>query len=264
MKSTICYYTGTGNSLWVARALAETLGDTELVSIVDWSSEEKAIDSEVIGFVFPVHIWGVPGRIIQFINEIKLTQAGYVFAVAVNAGQVANTLAQLKNILNKKNLPLSSGFSVPLVSNYIPWGGPGPKSKQSALFESAKEKISRIAVCTKNKEKRPVEKGPFWLNPLLTLLYRISFNRVPTMDKQFWADDKCNQCGICGKVCPSENIMMEEGRPVWKHRCEQCFACLQWCPKKAIQYGKRTVKYARYHHPDVRLIDVLKHRSSTG
>ena len=65
------------------------------------------------------------------------------------------------------------------------------------------------------------------------------------MDKQFRVDDKCNQCGICGKVCPSENITMQEGKPVWNHHCEQCFACLQWCPKKAIQYGKRTVKYTQ-------------------
>ena len=148
MKTTICYYTGTGNSLWVARTLAQELGDAELVSIADWDIEKKTIDSDIIGFVFPVHMWGVPGRIIQFINEHRgCSKPGYVFAVAVNAGQVANTLVQLTNILKKKNLPLSSGFSVSLVSNYIPWGGPGPKSKQNALFESAREKISKIAVC---------------------------------------------------------------------------------------------------------------------
>jgi ferredoxin len=262
MKNTIFYYTGTGNSLWVARTLAEALGDTELISIADWGIEKRTIDSDAIGFVFPVHIWGVPGRIIEFIDEVELAQPGYVFAVAVNAGQAASTLVQLKNILKKKNLPLSSGFSIPLVSNYIPWGGPGPKSKQSVLFESAREKILKIAVCMRNREQEPVEKGPFWLNPLLTLLYKMSFNRVPTMDKQFWADEKCNQCGICGKVCPSENITMQEGKPVWNRRCEQCFACLQWCPKKAIQYGKRTAKYVRYHHPEVQLKDVLKQRPS--
>jgi ferredoxin len=263
MKNTIFYYTGTGNSLWVARTLAEVLGDTELTSITDWGVEKKTIDLDTIGFVFPVHIWGIPSRVIQFINEIELVQPGYVFAVAVNAGQVANTQVQLKNILKKKNLSLSSGFEVPLVSNYIPWGGPGPRQKQDGLFVSAREKILRIATCIRNREQGPVEKGPLWQNLLFTLLYKITFNRVPTMDKQFWTDDKCNYCGICGKVCPSENITMQEGKPVWNHRCEQCFACLQWCPKEAIQYGKRTAKYARYHHPEVQLKDVLKLRLSS-
>ena len=260
MKSTICYYTGTGNSLWVARTLADALGDAELVSIADWSVENKTIDSDAIGFVFPVHMWGVPARTIQFINEIKVAKPEYVFAVAVNAGQVANTLVQLKRILKKKNFSLSSGFEIPLVSNYIPWGGPGPTSKQDGLFESARQKISRIAVCIRNKEQGPVEKGALWQNLLFTLLYKMTFNRVPAMDKQFWVDDKCNQCGTCSKVCPSENITMQEGKPIWNHRCEQCFACLQWCPKKAIQYGKKTVKYARYHHPEIQLKDVLKRR----
>ena len=76
MKNTIFYYTGTGNSLWVARTLAEALGDTELVSIADWGVEKKTIDSDVIGFVFPVHMWGVPGRIIKFINEIEAGEVG--------------------------------------------------------------------------------------------------------------------------------------------------------------------------------------------
>nr|HOO46661.1 EFR1 family ferrodoxin [Deltaproteobacteria bacterium] len=81
---------------------------------------------------------------------------------------------------------------------------------------------------------------------------------VPGMDKAFWTDDRCNACGICLKVCPAENITLEEERPRWHHRCHQCFACLQWCPQKAIQYGKRTLKYERYHHPDIVVKDVLK------
>jgi len=47
-------------------------------------------------------------------------------------------------------------------------------------------------------------------------------------------------------------------KPSWLHRCEQCLACLQWCPQEAIQYGEKTVKYPRYHHPEVVLKDILE------
>jgi MinD superfamily P-loop ATPase len=77
------------------------------------------------------------------------------------------------------------------------------------------------------------------------------------MDKKFWVDDKCNRCGICSMVCPVSNIEMIDERPSWLHRCEQCLACLQWCPQEAIQYGEKTVKYPRYHHPEVNLKDIL-------
>ncbi len=260
MKPAICYLTGTGNSLWVARILARELGDAELVSIADWEQGKERIDSKVIGLVFPVHIWGLPSRIIQFLGELKISRPDYIFAIAVNAGQVANTLPQLKKALRRSGLNLCAGFEIPMPSNYIPWGGPGPKEKQNHRFEAAKKKISKIGTSIKAKDKGPVEKGPLWQRVLFTFFYKMSFSQVPKMDRKFWVDEKCNQCSICSKVCPAENITLQGGKPIWNHRCEQCFACLQWCPQEAIQYGKKTPQYERYHHPEVHIGDLLKSR----
>jgi MinD superfamily P-loop ATPase len=70
-------------------------------------------------------------------------------------------------------------------------------------------------------------------------------------DRKFTVDNRCTSCGTCVKVCPVENIRLEEGRPVWLHHCEQCMACIQLCPTEAIQAGKKTEKRGRYHHPGV-------------
>ena len=262
METTICHFTGTGNSLWVARTLARELGEVELASIADWKREKKAFESKVIGLVFPVHIWGLPRLVLEFAKELKVPQPSYIFAVAVNAGQVANTLVQLKKVLKERGLNLSTGFEIILPSNYIPWGGPGPKEKQNQRFGSAREKISEIVSAIKGKDERPVEKGPLWQRILFTLIYKMSFSQVPKMDRKFWVDEKCNRCSICSQVCPVENIILQEGKPTWSHRCEQCFACLQWCPQEAIQYGKKTPRYERYHHPEIKLNEVLKFRPS--
>jgi MinD superfamily P-loop ATPase len=77
------------------------------------------------------------------------------------------------------------------------------------------------------------------------------------MDQAFQADENCNGCGVCARVCPVSNIRMVDDRPVWQHRCEQCFACLQWCSQEAIQFGSKTSGGKRYHHPDVKLADML-------
>jgi len=98
MNTTIFYHTGTGNSLWVARRIADELGDAELVSISECKDEKKTVGSEIVGFVFPVHIWGVPAPVIRFVNTLKGSQPDYIFAIAVNAGQVSNTLVQLKRL----------------------------------------------------------------------------------------------------------------------------------------------------------------------
>jgi ferredoxin len=185
-------------------------------------------------------------------------QPKYYFAVALNAGQVAATLLQLKKLMRSRSLTLSSGFEICTPSNYIPWGGAAPAEEQKRMFEQAGKKIELIAGVVGRKESRSVEKGPFWQNVILSsMLYKMSFPMVPKMDKKFWVDGKCNSCAVCEKICPVKNIVMTAGKPTWQHRCEQCLACIQWCPKEAIQYGKKTPGYQRYHHPEVKLADML-------
>jgi ferredoxin len=261
METTIFYYTGTGNSLWVARTLAKLLGDVDLVSISNWMKAKKPLYSKVVGVVFPVHMWGVPPPIIKFIPEIKALSPDYIFGVAVDAGQVANTLVQLKNIFKNAGMILSSGYEIKMPSNYIPWGGPDIKEKREQKYESARRKLSGIISTIKNKEKRPVDKGALWERWLFTLLYKMILPQIPKLDKSFWVDEKCDRCGICSRVCPAENIVMVEGKPAWNHHCEQCLACIQWCPKEAIQYGKKTPAYERYHHHEIQLKDVLNEKS---
>jgi len=258
MGTMIFYYTGTGNSLWAARRLADELGGAEVISMAGCNGGKIAGDAEILGLVFPVYIWGVPAPVLRFVQSLKGRKSDYTFAVATNGGQVSNTLVQLKRALEKNGLALSSGFGIQMPSSYIPWGGPGPKEEREEKFGRARDKITFISGAVRQRTVVPVDKGPLWQRILFTFLYKITFSRVPGMDRSFHADTRCNACGICGRVCPSSNITLPEGRPVWHHRCEQCFACLQWCPREAVQYGKKTLNYERYHHPEITLRDVLK------
>jgi len=259
MKTTIYYYSGTGNSLWVARKLSGHLGDVDVIHLNKVSYTTVGELPEITGIVFPVYIWGVPAPVLSFIKTFPhLFESSYKFAVAVNAGQVSNTLVQLKNTMLLKGINLNSGFEIKMPSNYIPWGGPGPENKQQILFKNATTKISSIAEVIAKKENRDVEKGPLWQRILFSAIYRFSFPHVPSMDRKFQADKKCTACGICVKVCPAGNIILENKKPVWNQRCHQCFACLQWCPERAIEYGKNTYKYERYHQPEIKLKDIIK------
>lgn len=257
MKTTIYFYTGTGNSLWTAGKIAGYLEPSELIPLSRHKEQSLVCDSERIGLVFPVHIWGVPPPVIEFLQRLKADPAQYFFAAAVNAGQVAATLVQLRKILQTKHVELSSGFSIDLPSNYIVWRGAISQNKQKKKFSIALKKFESIAKVVRNKGKLPPEKGPFWQNAFFSWTYRKSYPHIAKMDKSFFADEKCSACGICEKICPAWNIQMSGGKPVWQHRCEQCFACIQWCPEEAIQYGKGTHNKKRYHHPDISIKDML-------
>jgi ferredoxin len=257
MDTLLFYYTGTGNSLWTARILAKELGDATIIPMAKNPGEKINSQTAKIGIIFPVHIWGLPRRVIAFVDALETDSSRYYFAVAVNAGQVAATLLQLRKLMNAKSLSLSSGFDLVMPSNYIPWGGPGPEETQIRKIDKARDKIRSIAAVVAMREQRPVEKGPLWQNILLTWFNRILHSRIPAMDKGFWVDEHCNACGICKSICPCGNIDLQADRPAWLHQCEQCMACIQWCPQEAIQFGKKTPRYDRYHHPEVKLQDMI-------
>jgi MinD superfamily P-loop ATPase len=88
----------------------------------------------------------------------------------------------------------------------------------------------------------------------------IFHKNVNESDQHFLADENCNNCGICEKVCPVNNIILVEGNPQWHHKCQQCLACINFCPENAIQYGKRTIGRGRYHHPDITVKDLLNQK----
>ncbi|MDD3294703.1 MAG: EFR1 family ferrodoxin [Geobacteraceae bacterium] len=260
MHTVIYYYTGTGNSLWTSRVFAGIFGNTEIVPMRSMNHIREGKKPDRIGFVFPVHIWGVPRHVRNFLQLLKTWPDVYYFAAAVNAGQVSRTLIQLKELMAGYDLMLSAGFDIRLPSNYIPWGGPGHEEAQRILFDAAIEKIRVAATYVTNGKSGLIEKGPLWQRFLFTLIHKMTYNLVLTMDKNFNIEGECNSCGICEKVCPVRNISMETGIPLWRGNCEQCLACLQWCPKECIQYGRKTKGYKRYHHPEVTVDDIFREK----
>jgi len=257
MKTRLYVYTGTGNSLWIGRQLALELKGAEL-EFMPYLTKGFDVEADLLGIIFPVHIWGLPRRVVRFVNHLQVKPEARLFGLAVNAGQVAGTLLQLQKLMATRGLPLAAGYSIITPSNYIPWGGPGPTETQQHLFTEARGKVKAIAGRLLRGEQERVDRGPLWQNILFSWIYRMSFRHVAKLDKNFWVDNKCNGCGICSKVCPAENIEMINEKPAWLHRCEQCLACIQWCPQEAIQYGKKMAKYPRYHHPEVTLKDMLE------
>ena len=67
----------------------------------------------------------------------------------------------------------------------------------------------------------------------------------------FTASDVCIGCGKCEKLCPLNNITLQNARPVWGTNCTQCMACICYCPTRAIEYGKKSAGKPRYHFEEL-------------
>ncbi|MDF2547678.1 MAG: hypothetical protein K0R93_2576 [Anaerosolibacter sp.] len=259
MKTSIYYFSGTGNSLKVAKDLSEKLGNTTLISIPKAMKSELDISADSIGIVFPVYCWGMPLMVDEFIKKLRTEHGRYFFAIATCGASAAGTLLQTQKRLAQQNIKLSSGFIVEMPTNYIIWGGAISEERQKAMFENWNNSIDQIVDTIKNQKEHGIESGSALANFFLSkALYRVSMPQFPKMDKSFWADSKCDHCGICSRVCPANNIVIKEGKPAWNQKCEQCLACIQWCPKQAIQYGKKTQERERYTNPFVSLKELIE------
>ncbi|MBN2482622.1 MAG: EFR1 family ferrodoxin [Candidatus Omnitrophica bacterium] len=240
----------------VARDLADELGDTQIIAIAGAIDRDINVTSECIGIIYPVYMFGMPLIVSRFIKKMKGGEDKYIFAIATCGGMAANALGQTYRECKRSGIKLSAGFIIPMPGNYTPLYEAIPADKQNALFEKEKKKIKNIVGIIRRKQSHPIEHNSRLTNWLFSGIYKLGSSQIRSADKNFWADEQCNSCGICVKVCPVRNIELISGKPKWLNRCEQCFACLQWCPQEAIQYKKSTIGRKRYRHPEVALDDL--------
>jgi ferredoxin len=256
LKTSIFYFSATGNSLCVARDIASRLGDTELVSIPGYLQNPRRIDTPRIGLVYPVHIFGLPGIIARFIAAMQVNADAYIFAVATNGGLACRTLRDAARLLSLRGLTLTTGFALSMVNNCTTVAQAPRPEKQLEKIKKAQRKTETICRAIEQRKKY-VYSGIPVLNWFLgKRLHDRALPKIPEMDRQYFSDGNCDGCGVCVKVCPAGNITMDGLKPSWHHRCEACYACLQWCPKEAIQMGNKTIGRRRYRHPQVRLLDI--------
>ena len=112
----IFYFTGTGNSLAVAKTIDKAISAAkaaELISIPQLlDSNSLYYKDDVIGIVFPAYSLGLPNPVVRFLKRVKL-EADYLFGIATKGGWAGAVLTQLKRRGKKYGFPfkLSKRYS---------------------------------------------------------------------------------------------------------------------------------------------------------
>lgn len=256
MNTTIYYFTGTGNSLKVAKDIAAELKDTKIIQICKDNMNINDTNSNKIGIVFPVYFSGMPLLVKDFMKKIKLPKDAYIFTIVTFGRSSDASITQLEKLLNYKGHKLSAAFKIKMPGNYQLMYPPYSAEKQKKAFESEKEKITEIVRSITNKEIVIFSGLKESVMNMIGGMISSSFKPYKK-GKNFWVDKNCNGCGTCSKLCPANNIKMNDHKPHWQNSCELCLACMQWCPQKSIQYKKATVNIGRYHHPDIKINELF-------
>jgi ferredoxin len=253
LKTTLFYFTGTGNSLAVARSIAGRLNDCSLKPVAKAMQEKDfTIDSPKVGFVFPLYYVGIPKIVQDFLEQVELGEAQYIFMVVTKGWPVVGgAISQMKQLLKKKGTALDAGMYIQLPMNDITVVTvASPKTQKKLLLKSPRIITTIAAIIGANKKHYDREiLGFLW--PFRNLPF---IERVNREDRNFKVNSNCNGCGICGKVCPVGNIKLAQ-KPQWLGKCELCLACYHFCPQRAITFNERS-NGVQYHHPDVNMSDI--------
>ena len=242
----VLYFSGTGNSRYVAKKIAETSGD-ELVSIGQKikSGDFSEIRSEKpLVFVGPVYAGRLPRVMEDYIRKTKFSGTQRAYFVVTCAQTPWVTVQYVEKMCSEKGFALLGFNSVVMPQGYLAGGGTQPKEVNDKILKAAEPKIISIAETIRDKQMLPKEQpGKAMMSKVLNpIMYSIMISA-----KGFRVTDKCTGCRKCVQRCPLNNIKLTNGKPVWGDQCTHCMACIAGCPNEAIEYGKKTVGKPRYY-----------------
>jgi len=263
MKTTIYYFSGTGNSLHIAKCLKEKLNECELIPIAGLMKQSSiSATAEKVCFVFPIYTWALPKLVYDFVEKIDLSNTKYIFAIATMGGFSKQYVEQaLNKLLKPKNKELDAALNIRVFSNYIVANRINPlpsKIKQEKRIKNAELKLKKIVEIIRHNKKKKTKKGAIYTK--MKGSYEYFLKTVNKSDEKYYSDEKCNGCGICQQICPVDNIKLLNDKPEWQHKCQLCLGCLHYCPQEAIQYGKNSLNRERYNHPNITIKDLINQK----
>jgi NAD-dependent dihydropyrimidine dehydrogenase PreA subunit/flavodoxin len=291
MKAKIFYFSGTGNSLIAGKKIAEGIEGT-LEPIVKYQKENLVkVDEDIIGIVFPVYlaqISGIPEIVREFFSKLEFHAHKYYFVVCTYGGYAwPNAFPAIKRcveISKSYKGKIDGRFYVRFPMNNLDYDHiPIPIERDtSIILAEAEKKIESIIRMIKNRKKGNIF-SQYIINftfgrflslaktPIMKSMRKYAYEPeysnltyhqlVPLSDKSItFYEDKCTGCGICERVCPVNNIKIENEKPIWLHTCQMCFACDEWCPQKAIHHWGKIIGLD-YHHPSVKAKDMMKQKN---
>jgi ferredoxin/flavodoxin len=266
MKLLLLYFSGTGNTDYVARYLAHKLDHplvrTELRTI-EQQPPETLSDFDLLAVGFPVYAADAPLFFQEYFQRLPSGEGRGAFVFCTKGAWAGGAVQHnLQRLAARGYVPLGGGsIAMPGTDGLSMIG------KDSWLARKALEKdydhlqdADRLALkmsvalsallderpAAALRVSLPSHAGTALTDRVWAYLYRATENWARA---RLHADGQCEGCGLCARICPVGNVALHEGRPHFADRCVLCLRCLHACPQEAIQIGKLTVDKFRWKGP---------------
>lgn len=273
LKSVIVYFSQTGNTEKIARAIAKGIENTDNPCILiplrrvlprhslfagpstrcgssrsQRSAESPAQKIEIeelrnydlIGIGTPVFYFQEPWNVREFIEKLPFLKGKSSFIFCTHGGQDANTLPRMARGLKEKGLLILGGLSTRGYDSFQPYiefdyskGHPDEKDLEEA--EEFGQKIVKNYRLVKEENRLDIlPEFKFRFSLLhLTSLW-LTKERVNRHLPRIGVNkERCIKCGECAGICPSGVIELNP-YPIRKEDCIRCYYCEKICPQGAI------------------------------
>lgn len=244
----VFYYSGTGNSKYIAERIARATGDslTSLNEKIKSGDHTPIISEGKIVFVTPTYGWRIPRIVEKWIRNTIITGADRVWFVMSCGSEIGNADKYLRKLCDDKGLAYMGVKQIVMPENYIAMFDAPQKDEAMEIVKNAQPDISdAIDVISKGIEFSAPRCNVY--DRAMSSIVNPVFYSFFVKSKGFAVSDKCVGCGKCEKLCPTNGIKLSDGKPVWNRKCTHCMACINHCPVEAIEYSNKSQGKPRYH-----------------
>ena len=244
----ILYFSGTGNSNYVAKRIADALGD-EILNLNDRIKSGDTLPVETgerVIIVTPTYAWRIPRIVRDWLRKTELRGAKRSWFVMTCGSEIGNADKYNRELCAEKPISCMGTAQIVMPENYIAMFSAPQADEARQIVAQAEPSIDRaIAAIQANQPFAPMRNNLYdrlMSGPVNPLFYKF-FVKADA----FTVSEACIGCGQCAKRCPMNNVTLKDGKPVWSKNCTHCMACICYCPVSAIEYGKKSVGQPRYH-----------------
>ena len=250
------YFTGTGNSLQVARNVGS---GGELVSIPRFlreqsgATERVTVSADALGLVFPTHWLAVPSLVVELLEQVRL-DTDYLFIIATRGNASLTLKSHLLQAAQKNGHAVSYFNTISMPDNYLPLCDMA-KEKQRFTSDALSQKIERMA--SDVRARKCNVSGLAALSFLRPVLVSRAGRQLSDFSQRLSTDESCIRCGVCAQVCSAKSIRLIDGVPVYSSTCNACLACVHNCPVGA-KHMRSEKTPERYVNPTVSTADIIQ------
>ena len=243
MAGTLLYFSGTGNSRYIALRFAKLMWERyqeefEVHSIEEDCDFERLMrNNPVIGFCYPIYGSCVPRIMRRFVERHKesLREKKLILFCTqlIFSGDGARAFTELLRDIPYEVM-LAEHFNMPNSVCNIPFFKVRNGDALQGILKKADRRLERACKALYNTKRRL--RGFNAFSHLLGLSQRPMFLKVEdAASDQVTVDETvCSHCAKCVRECPAKNLYLEDGRIKAKGDCTLCYRCVNHCPNKAI------------------------------